>query len=58
MSKVVHVEAPACDDRGWLVRIREQQSGEVSERLHWYEEESAAEAAYRLFMRKLQLSAA
>lgn len=57
-SQVIKVHAPACDDRGWVVRTQEWQSGDLVEQLHWYEEETAAEAAYHLFLRKCARAAA
>lgn len=57
-EKVIEVQEPALDDRGWVVRTQERIGGAVSEQLHWFEDEIAAETAYHRFLSRCKLAAA
>ena len=46
----LQVQQPACDDRGWVVRTREDREGVVSDQLHWFQDERSAEEAYQTFL--------
>jgi hypothetical protein len=49
-TRVIQVQQPACDDRGWVVRTRENREGVVSDQYHWFDDEHAAERAYESFV--------